>query len=231
MAAPFVVYFGLSLFVAYMGERNGIRQLVWEKNAGMTERIERISAIFTNFHLLDLTSPADLAVLDDRLNQNGLVGLAISHIETGWAEFAYGATVPLWGLIPRAIWPEKPLVGGGGTVVGNFTGIRFGEDTSVGAGQVFEFYVNFGTPGVVAGFLLVGFVLLWLDRGIMRALAHDDLSGLLVRALPGVTMLQPGGNLLEILVGLVAAIFIAHLLIHLRALRMVWSAPAVKQTR
>ena len=35
----------------------------------------------------------------------------------------------------------------------------------------------------------------------MRSLAADDMRGLLLRAMPGLTLLQPGGNLLEILVG------------------------------
>src|SRR5262249_44840941 len=113
-ATPLFVYVGLSLFVAYMGQRAGIRELVWEKQASLTERIERVSRIVSDFHLLDPTSPADLVALDDRLNQNNLVGLAMTRIETGWAQLAHGATVPIWALVPRAIWPEKPDVGGGG---------------------------------------------------------------------------------------------------------------------
>src|SRR5258708_6915960 len=133
-AAPFVVYLGLSLFVAYMGQRTGIRELVWEKQAGLPQRLERGARVFPSLHPLDLTSPVDLGTLDSRLNQNVLVGLAVEHIDSGWAQFAYGATVPIWGLVPRAIWPEKPDIGGGRTVVAEFTGIHFWEDTSVGPG-------------------------------------------------------------------------------------------------
>ena len=79
-------------------------------------------------------------------------------------------------------------------------GSRFEEGTSVGAGQVLEFYVNFGLPGVLAGFAGLGFLLMRLDLGIMRAFAAGDLPGLLLRAMPGLSLLQPGGNLLEILV-------------------------------
>jgi hypothetical protein len=229
-ATPFVVYLGLSLFVAYMGQRTGIRELVWEKQAGLPQRLERVAGIFTSLHPLDLTSPVDLGTLDSRLNQNVLVGLAVQHIDSGWAQFAYGATVPIWGLVPRAIWPEKPDIGGGRTVVAEFTGIHFWEDTSVGTGQVFEFYVNFGIAGVLAGFLLLGFALMWLDRGIMRALDRGDMRGLLLRALPGLALLQPGGNLLEIIVAVVAAIVLSHLLIHFRGLRIAWPVPGVIQT-
>ena len=49
--------------------------------------------------------------------------------------------------------------GGGGTIVQDFTGIEFADGTSVGAGQVLEFYVNFGTWGVIGGFLLFGWLI------------------------------------------------------------------------
>ena len=214
--APVAVFLGLSLFVTYMGQRAGIRELVWKEQAGMVDRIDRVSALVTEFQLLDLASPTHVAAIDKRLNQNWLVGAAVMYHEDGWAAFAYGATVPLSGLIPRAVWPDKPGVGGGGDVVSDFTGIRFDEDTSVGTGQVLEFYVNFGIPGVLLGFLGLGYLLMRLDQGIMRSLAADDTRGLLVRAMPGLTLLQPGGNLLEILVACVAAFAAAHLIISLR---------------
>ncbi len=47
--------------------------------------------------------------------------------------------------IPRALWPNKPVVGGSGDLVSTYTGIRFADGTSVGIGQVLESFVNFGT--------------------------------------------------------------------------------------
>jgi hypothetical protein len=215
-AAPPVMFLGLSLFVTYMGQRTGIREVVWQEQAGMLARLARASAIVTEFELLDLSSPTQVTALDDRLNQNFLVGLAVNNLEEGGASFAYGGTIPPWALIPRAVWPDKPDIGGGRTIVADFTGFQVAEGTSFGAGQVLEFYVNFGIPGVFIGFLGLGYLLMWLDRGIMRALAADDVRGLLLRAMPGLMLLQPGGNLLEILVGCVAAYVAAHLVISVR---------------
>jgi hypothetical protein len=215
-AALPVMFLGLSLFVTYMGQRAGIRELVWHEQSGIFDRIDRVSALVTDFQLLDLASPDHVAALDDRLNQNALVGAAIVFHEDGSAPFAYGATIPVWALIPRAIWPNKPVIGGGGDIVTEYTGIRFAEGTSVGAGQVLEFYINLGIPGVLVGFVGLGFLLMWLDQGIMRSLAADDLRGLLLRAMPGLMLLQPGGNLLEILVGCVAAYVGARLIVSLR---------------
>jgi hypothetical protein len=213
---PVAVFLGLSFFVTYIGQRAGIRELVWEEQAGMLDRLDRVAAVVTEFQLLDLTSPTQGTALDDRLNQNALVGAAVMNHEGGWASFAYGATIPLWALIPRAVWPDKPAVGGGGDIVSDFTGIRFAEGTSVGAGQVLEFYVNFGIPGLLLGFFGLGYLLMQLDRGIMRSLAADDTRGLLVRTMPGLTLLRPGGNLLEILVAMVAAVVAAHLMLWLK---------------
>jgi hypothetical protein len=216
VSAPLVVYLGLSLFVTYMGQRTGIRELVWQQHSSIVDRLDRVLTVVTQFQMLDLNSPDQVKAIDGRLNQNALVGVAVERYESGWSEFAFGATVPVWALIPRAIWPDKPVVGGGSDVVSDFTGIQFDKTTSVGAGQVLEFYVNFGVPGLAIGFAFLGFALMRLDQGIMRALAADDLHGFVLRAMPGLTLLQPGGNLLEIIVAAAAAVLAAHLVLWLK---------------
>jgi hypothetical protein len=212
ITAPIVAFLGLSLFVTYMGQRAGIRELVWEKQAGISDRLDRVSRIVTDFELLDLDAPEDVEALNGRLNQNWLVGTAVDRHGDGLTQFAHGGTVPLWAFVPRALWANKPVVGGGGDLVSDFTGITFGQGTSVGAGQVLEFYVNFGIAGVVIGFALWGFVLMRLDHGIMHALEVGDMRGLVLRAMPGLTLLQPGGNLLEIVVAFVASLMAAWLI-------------------
>jgi hypothetical protein len=216
LGAPVGAFLGLSLFVTYMGERSGIREVVWEEQANILDRLDRVSTIVTEFELLDLALPKHVAALDGRLNQNSLVGAAVIYHEDGFAPFAYGATIPPWGLIPRVVWPNKPATGGSGDIVSEFTGIRFAEGTSVGVGQVLEFYVNFGIPGVLVGFLGLGYLLMWLDQGVMRSLAAGDIRGLLTRAMPGLMLLQPGGSLQEILVACAAAYIAAYLILSLR---------------
>jgi hypothetical protein len=230
LGAPLAVYLGLSFFVTYMGERTAIREVVWQEQTTLFDRLDRASTLVTHFQMLDLNSPVHVAAIDGRLNQNDLVGAAVESHETGWAHLAYGATVPVWALIPRAIWPDKPIVGGGRNVVSNFTGIQFAKGTSVGAGQVLEFYVNFGVPGLVIGFICLGFALMRLDIGIMRALAAGDTRGLVLRAMPGIALLQPGGNLLEIIVAAAAAFFGAHLVLWLRLLDTPLAAPGRRGT-
>src|SRR5215831_5910333 len=88
-----VIYLGLSLFVTYMGERTGIREIV-QQQAAISERITRVSTIITEFQLLDLDSPAHSRALNDRLNQNWLVGAGIIRHEDGLTDLAYGSTIP-----------------------------------------------------------------------------------------------------------------------------------------
>jgi hypothetical protein len=206
--------------VTYLQKRDEIRDVVWYQNASMLRKLDQVSKLITDFQFLDLSNEEHLLELDERLNQNYLVGMGVMRHRQGEAELRYGSTVPLWALIPRAIWPDKPSVGGGGDLVSQFTGIRFEESTSVGVGQVLEFYMNFGMPGVLAGFAVFGFILMRLDQGVMRAFTMRNIQGVAKSALPGLAMLAPMGNLKEMLVSTASAIIIAQLLVRSNLLRL-----------
>jgi hypothetical protein len=218
LAIPPVIFLGLSVFVTYFGQRDEIRSVTWDPNAGMLQRLDKVSVLVTDFQLLDLSNEKHLYALDQRLNQNFLVGIGVMRHREGEAELWYGATVALWALIPRAIWPDKPSVGGGQDLVSQFTGITFAQGTSVGVGQVLEFYMNFGMPGVLAGFAVLGFILMRLDQGVMRALAMRNIHGVVQLVLPGLALLAPLGSGLEILVSVASAIITSQLLVHSKLL-------------
>jgi hypothetical protein len=218
LAGPPVIFLGLSLFVTYFQARVDIREVVWDQNTTLVERLDKVSTLYTNFQLLDLSNGRHLMALDDRLNQNWLVGIGVMRHREHGVELLYGATVPLWALIPRAIWPDKPAIGGGQDWVTRFTGTGFAEGTSVGIGQVLEFYMNFGMPGVLVGFAVLAFILVRLDQKIMWALAMRNISHTVRYALPGLALLSPLSNLLEVLVASVAAMIVSKLLIHWKLL-------------
>jgi hypothetical protein len=115
-------------------------------------------------------------------------------------------------LVPRALWPDKPAVGGGGDVVTKYTGIRFAQGTSIGAGQVLEFYVNFGPWGVIGGFLIYGWLLGFMDVAISESLRHGDQRRFLFWFLIAIGLLQPGGNLMEIAASAGAAVPASYIL-------------------
>jgi putative effector of murein hydrolase LrgA (UPF0299 family) len=72
-------------------------------------------------------------------------------------------------------------------------------------GNVMEFYINFGIPSLVAGFLLLGWLLGWLDRKAAMAEASGDLGQALVFFLPAVALIQPNGSMVELVGGPVVA--------------------------
>lgn len=218
LATPPVIFLALSLFVTYFEQRDDLRDVIWTQNAGMIQRLDQASRLVTDFQLLDLSNEKHLDALDQRLNQNYLVGIGVIRHGEGWAKLWYGATVPLWALIPRVIWPDKPPVGGGQDLVAQFTGITFAQNTSVGVGQVLECYMNFAMPGVLAGFTVLGFILMRLDQGVMRSLAVRNIPGVVQRGMPGLAMLAPMGNLLEIFVAVASAIIASQLLVHSKLL-------------
>ena len=212
LLAPAVFFGGLSVFVNYMAARYEFRQLVWHQQASIGDRLSRITDSFQHFEWLDLSNLGHRKAIDLRLNQNEFIGIAVERLELGAVEYAYGGTVAkvAMGLIPRILWPGKPVVGGGGSVVHDFTGLEFAEGTSFGAGQVFEFYVNFGSLGVIGGFLLYGWLIGRIDLSTIKYLRQGDQRRFLLWFLPGLALLAAGGNLLEIVVGTVSSVIIGY---------------------
>jgi hypothetical protein len=208
LAAPFLAYIGLSIGTAYFLERSEIREAVWGQ-AGFGERVESTLRIFERFELYSPKNMEQVRVIDDRLNQNYLVGAGIFSHRDGYTALHYGSTVPLWALVPRAVWPDKPQVGGGMDLVADFTGLYFADGTSVGSGHVLEFYMNFGWGGIVVGFLVLGFVLARLDRALVDGFRNQNLPAILMAGLLGLSLLQPGGNLMEIVVAMIGAVVCA----------------------
>src|SRR5262249_27306451 len=56
LAAPAVVFLGLSLFVTYFQERESIREVVWDQGTSIIQRLDRVSTLITDFQLLDLSN-------------------------------------------------------------------------------------------------------------------------------------------------------------------------------
>lgn len=212
--SPTAGVFGASLFTTYIAGRADLRTS-FAYQPGLLDRFTQFSSLLGRFQLLDFSSPLVSLALDARLNQNNLDGLGVERYLAGAANLAYGSTIQLWTLIPRVIWPDKPQVGGGGDLVSSFTGLPFQVGTSVGAGQVLEFYMNFAVPGVLIGFFIWGALLMRLDCGVFAALKRGDMRGILLYAMPGLALIQPDGNLVTILVAFVGSMVMSRALIRL----------------
>ncbi len=204
-------YLGLSVFVTYMRDRGDIRDTVWGGQP-MQVRVSQLQKTAGNFEWFDISRIDHLKAVDGRLNQSFLTGVAVSRL-SDIGGYAYGDTLweALLALIPRAIWPDKPIAAGSGTLVSEYTGLQFAAGTSVGIGQVMEFYVNFGTLGVLLGFTLMGVLVTILDLVAAERLALNDLHGFVLWYLPGISFLQVGGSLVEVTASAAASIVVAML--------------------
>ena len=198
LASALVGFLGLSFYVTYMRDRAQIRETVWGRQSTI-ERLRQLQSTLMTFEWFDASNEEHFWRVDDRLNQNLLVGAAVQYLDVGLAELARGETV--WqsalALVPRALWPGKPMVAGSGNLVSDYTGILFAEDTSVGIGQVMELYINFGWVGVFVGFLIFGTVVAMMDSAAGQRLRAGDWQGFTYWYLPGLSLLDAGGSLME----------------------------------
>jgi hypothetical protein len=212
VAALAISYVGLSLYVTYMRDREAIRAVVWSGQP-ISARLERIQLTLSTFEWFDAHNRDHLVRIDDRLNQNLLVGAAVQYVDAGLAHFAYGATLyqGFIAVIPRAVWPTKPIVGGSGTLVTQYTGIQFAEGTAVGIGHVMEAYISFGTVGVVVGFIMLGILVGVIDGAAGKRLWVGDMRGVVMWLLPGLSFLQVGGSIVELTSSVAAACVAASL--------------------
>lgn len=205
LAISFV--FAINVFVNYFAARTTIRDAVWG-GASIDRRIDVVLDAARQAHFFSTKNFRDIEALDLRLNQNYFVGLAAERIENGDVASLEGQSIidGLIAVIPRALWPEKPVYGGSPEVVRKMTGLNLSTNTSWGVGQVMEFYINFAVRGVVIGFIILGALFGWLDRMAAYKLRTDPEGGVFLYFLPGVALIQPIGSIVELSGGAGAAL-------------------------
>ena len=201
------VYLSLSIFVNYFQHRTEIRDQVWG-GAPLEARVQSVIDVGRDFEWFDPTNRKHLIALDRRLNQNYFVGLAARRIQQGQVDYLKGNLVweGLAALVPRAFWPEKPVFAGSPKIVSKMTNLRLSTTTSFGVGNVMEFQINFGIPGVVIGFLVLGWLIGTLDLKAAVAEGRGDLGVVILFFLPCVALIQPNGSLVELFSGSAAAL-------------------------
>ena len=220
-----MLYGGVSLWVGYAEHRGNIRDAVW----GGQDYGQRADAMLSMIYALtpfDISNPRHLELVDIRLNQNVLVG-AVMRSTPSLVPFRDGSTIVdgLLAVIPRALWPGKPEVGGSGNYVSDHSMIAFSAGTSIGMGQVIEFYINFGLPGIIVGFFIFGMALRYMDVRLAEAMTAGDWYGVMFFFFVGSGTLQTGGSLAEI--GASMAAGVAIYFIGIEALRFLKHYKAV----
>jgi hypothetical protein len=199
------VYAGLSLYIGYIENRTQLRAAVWSGQP-MDVRLNAVSKMVDDIAPFDPLNPRHRLLVDLRLNQNWLVGASMHYVPE-YHSYAYGETLydAFFALVPRVIWPDKPYTGGSGNLASEYSGIRFAEGTSVGIGQVMEFYVNLGWLGVAAGFFLLGYGLRYVDLRVSTNIRDQDWSNAGLWFAVGLSAMQPGGQLAEVTSSMAAA--------------------------
>jgi hypothetical protein len=219
------VFLSLSIFVNYFQHRDDIREQVWG-GAPFEARITSVTDTIRGFEWFDQNNKMHIVALDQRLNQNYFVGLAARRIHLGVADYLLGDSV--WqgflSLVPRVLWPEKPVFSGSPKIVSKVTGLRLSRKTSFGVGNVMEFEINFGIPGVIIGFFGLGWLIGTLDLKAAAAEARGDLGGAILFFLPCVALIQPNGSLVDLFSGSAAALVGAF------AWKLVWKKRFDKKT-
>lgn len=216
--SPLALFFGLSVYVSYMISRDDIRETVWATPT-LSERISTITDTYEKAEWFDPSDMSQRKIIDGRLNQNVFVGQVKQRVETGTVQIVHGETIMagLAAFVPRIFWPNKPAVAGSGILVSRFTGTKFAKGTSVGIGQVLEFYINFGVTGMVICFFILGALLGWLDTRAANALRNLQWRRFTIFLLAGIGLVQPIGSFTEILTspisGVIAAVAAAQLVL------------------
>jgi hypothetical protein len=220
VAIVLLAFLGLSFFVTYFRDRAQIRHVVWG-GQGYSTRLQQLQTTFVQgFQWFDLGDERSLHSVDQRLNQNYLVGAAVNRLDVN-GDFANGTTLvdAAIALVPRVLWPDKPVSAGSGGLVTRFTGLQYATGTSVGIGHVMEFYVNFGTIGVLLGFAVLGCLLTILDVRSAQCLRRGDHRGFALSFLVGVSLLQVGGSLVEATASAGASVVVVLMIHYVRKQR------------
>jgi hypothetical protein len=208
-AAALLMYVGLSLYVTYMRDRSGIRDVVWG-GAPIAARVSTLYQTISTLEWFNLHNPDHLARVTTRLDQNAQVGAAVEYLDEGLAQLAYGKTLVdgLVSLVPRAIWPTKPIVVGGAALVTEYTGVVFDPTTTVGVGNVMESYISFGTLGVTVWFIILGAVLTRVDAAAARHLRQGTWPRFVQWYVPGLSLLAVNGSIVELTSSVGAAVVV-----------------------
>lgn len=186
-----VGYGCLTLFTLYMSSRDQLRAVLWSTSS-LSDRLSVIGATLGDLKLL---SPFDFGSFDFismRLNQGSFVGKVVEWHDVNPDLRTYGESLflSLLAWVPRALWPGKPEMGKS-TMLEVNSGLRFSEGSTFGAGQVIEFYANFGYVGVFLGFVALGILMARLDLKAAIALRTGRLMDFVRNFTIGIALVAP----------------------------------------
>ena len=195
---PVAAFAVFSFTVSYLVVRTEFREVIWDSSS-LDQRFVAFNRLIDQFEWFDADKPDHLRMIDIRMNQNWLVGVAIESVETGRTEISRGASLTdaavAW--IPRAIWADKPVSAGSGDLVADITGLEFNKETSIGVSHWLELYANFGMIGLCIGMFVVGATVRFIDLNAGRALRQANIGKFVFAVFLGSAFLNTLGSFAE----------------------------------
>jgi len=205
------IFVGLSFYQSYLRDRQEIRDLVYG-GATISERVEQLNYTLTNLELFNPFDSEHLDRINNRLNQNWIVGAAVIYMESESEEYAKGATFKeaVFNVVPRVIWKNKPSFAGDTSRVEKYTGLKFAEGTSVGMPQVMELYINYAVYSVILGFFFIGLIFSYFDYKAHIKIHNGEFDKFVYYFLPALAFMRVETPILESISGAAAGIGIAY---------------------
>jgi hypothetical protein len=191
LGAGLLVYVLLGLFVGWMTFREEIRDVIWH-GGGFGATLAVLTRAMGQMQLFSVLNFDSLDWINTRLNMPLFIGKMMEWHGVHPELQSHGGTLitlPL-ALVPRFLWPGKPERGGA-DFMAQHTGLVFSDDASFGTGSIFEFYVNFGLPGVFFGLLFIGWLLRLIDRNAAQALRKGAYLNFVRWMVVGVVFVDP----------------------------------------
>jgi len=165
---------GFLVFLLFSGVWLQTRYLIREDmlHGDMVERTVSFTTEFVSVLRGEAFTPqVVLRTLRDRMDPSEILAQQVRH-QPEVEPYAYGRIFlgsAVSALIPRILWPEKPIRVGGADYINRFAGTTFrSEDVSIDLPFQFELYGNFGFWGVVLGLSIFGFLIAKMELAIFK---------------------------------------------------------------
>jgi hypothetical protein len=136
--------------------------------------------------------------------------------------FQYGKTFEflLYAMIPRVIFPEKPMAQEANVWFAKEYGLldaEIAKRTMIGVSHLGEVYLNFGFFGIPPIFFLFGFVVRRIQRGFSRANLSTARKSVVVGMLPQFFTIE--STLTGFISGLALTYFLSHLVVAILSMK------------
>jgi hypothetical protein len=219
-------FFFLAVMTGWMQTRGMIRRGDLAQ-LGFLDQVQRFIPAWYDATIKNaFDSQAANNTIRERVDMTHILAMQVRH-QPNIEPFAHGSTVTdaFITLIPRAIWPSKPVAAGGARFVMRFTGMRRDprDTTSIGLPYQFELYANAGPICVVIGLFVVGYVCGAFERSLFTSMS--GLGSLLGRISMTMTLCEGGQRTDVVLPSLIAG----GLTFYAIGKTIEWTSPALTE--